>query len=469
MLRRRDITEASFARCMTGLCLTGVLPLLSAGILLTSCGQDTVGPKDNDPDPIPNNTPTQLTTDLPTSYAINYPEAHYIKVFDADTIKQATITYQENDNTIWQKTLNNTQQTHWDTTWTPNPQEPGNARISYELTDKHPTNQQTKSDARNITLQPSTWQQATIDVENFFDQTPLQNGYLTFSGHRTIPITNGQATIHPEDKIDADSLQQGQLRILLEAEGHLVYSNKAHPDKPLRAIPREHNEADENNWSWEKHKPYLSFQYPGKTRRWAHDAEIDAYHYDESILEGCEGEGGCFNKTDNKNLLASDFFIQTSLEVHKELETLLQNAGSNITINTHLESESDYEFPQRTREKNAIQLSGQPTAPFGISHSTRDDKGVIYNALMVQQTDAKNGPTNMGRGSIRSDGIETFGVNTSQGGLPGIITEGLYKQPITRRMLEIVHQHPAQTGTHEDMNLDNKDGGRTHTIEFYVP
>jgi len=458
---------------------------LGLGMLVGSCGSPTDsgggdgGGGPPPPPPPPANTPMVVDVVVPLSYSISDPQEHRFRVEERDSLREGVVSYVENDSTLWSRVFSASEAvTRWDTTWTPQPVASGEAFVRYELIDQHPENPETVRGEEGIELLASRWREQTIVVENFFDQTPLEQGYLTFSGGRTVEVTQGTAQITPADKIDADSLQAGQLRALLEANNYLTQSQHV-TNNQLRAIPREQIEADIDNWTWEKHKTFLRERNNGALprnqlqERWDTNAEITVYLYDQSVFRPINCEEDCFEKTTDENLLATDFMIQNSKEIYQELQTLLTQAGTNIQLTIEQESLSEKEFPQTRTTRDAIYVAGEENAPFTLTQSDRrDPDGTIYWAEMTQQTKKEREPAFVTRSSIASDAIEGLGPNTTRGDQGPLVNQGEYQQPFVSRMLEVIYQHPPRTGTHTfsgEECLDNKDQEQTCTIDFYVP
>ena len=348
------------------------------------------------------------------------------------------------------------------------------------------------------TFSPNYADGVTLQAHNLFTEEPV-NGHITFPGHRTVELVNGQATITADDQIHADSLAQGKYRILLEPEdGYVNHSRILRPNNQgdipgIDVLPNEYTSADgSEEWTYEDHKGHLwatgTVGNPEPHRiafRWEEGAKIHAYFYDESIAVSCSEFGYDFNaycakQTDDENLLASEQYLKDTKQVFEELD----NKVPNVTVDIIVESEEEVPHIMRNIDKNpaeyAVYVAGDPTASFAITASLQEDEGWLYSATMFQQTDPP--VTNINLQTSRIDGLEMIpGLNTNQKEGDTTRPGDWEYTPLVKPLIKSIWSRPAGTGyfeldhdrvythpTHKEP-LPNKDGGYTAIVKDYIP
>jgi hypothetical protein len=245
-------------------------------------------------------------------------------------------------------------------------------------------------------------------------------------------------------EIDADSLENGLYRNLIEADGYPLTSYP-HCDRDYEVVPW-----NAQDWSYEDvldhMKRPLDYEEQGAKRiihRWERGTEITAYVYDEQIFDvNCEEDYiGCYVDSNDENLLASKEYIENSIRAYE----LLNEKIEDITITVNLQSESEEQFPQRYgATKNAIYIAGQPGAPYPITQRNATENGAFYLAYAMQQTDPP-APRGYGGGEL-SDAEENVGPSTTGQGSKTVNYDTAQFTPFGEKLLPFWYDYPIGTG-----------------------
>ncbi|NBC66113.1 MAG: hypothetical protein GVY07_10730 [Bacteroidetes bacterium] len=389
-------------------------------------------------------------------------------IIDLDGLQSVHVQYMEDGKVVWTENIVNGNK--FETSWLPSAESPTSARLAWEYSDAHPDTE-SNSGSFEIEILDTRFAEGSLNIFGRFGGAP--NGYMTVSTLEnkkvaSIQINDGVVTYDRSHKIDADSLENGLYRNLIEADGYPLTSYP-HTDRNYEVVPW-----NAQDWSYEDVLSHMSnpatiHVEQGAQRtitRWPNGSNIFVPLYDQQYFDYCsedKSEGLCAYDSTDENLLASQEYIDNCSEAYNRLNNLIEQ----INLEIQLQSESDEEFPQKIGQQNVITITGRPNAIYAITRSDKTQDGAIEWAYAMQET---NPPaTNVQVPGVLADGLENLGpATTGQGGIAVDYNSALLT-PFGEKLAPFWYDYPIGTGEYTLETPLKGQHGSVSDIPLYIP
>jgi hypothetical protein len=353
--------------------------LVIIGLLLVSCSTSS------EPDP----EPKDIFFDVrggPFPYDV--PEDVQIIASHPDGFADANIEVYLNDTKLFEKNEQSIG-TRFDTTFTPQAQGPGQLRVEYFLQ----SNADVPSVQGNeiIQIQDTPFAQTVIEFYDAVTREPITGTVTDQETEKSYDIVNGEWEILRSDRIRKDVLAEG-LEIAIESEGRLptldqaIGEEREHYQIPWSAP----NFSAEEMFEFMHAFPvYMNRPDDRMTHGYPMNSTITAYIVDRSTFNYIEGDGSVRESTDNDNLYMTSTFKNNVLAMLDRFKGLIP-PNNDLSLDIYVESQSDFEFPERFPE-GSLTASSTPDSPFGVAQLTAQTEGVIDFTYMLQKVSPETG------------------------------------------------------------------------------
>ncbi|NBC65230.1 MAG: hypothetical protein GVY07_06135 [Bacteroidetes bacterium] len=374
--------------------------LIIIGGLLAGCSTSS----DSTPEEVPN---ISVNANLPDSMVKDDLESIYISFGHPDGLT-GEIAFDVNTANQFTKQLNG--EALWDTTFTPeligsasDLDATSSAVLTYDVQSNSEV-PETVSGSRPLQLEESPYFGGPLNVSNVVTGEVV-DGHMTIQdGPITLDITNGKVQIPRELQLLKDELIDG-IEAVFEADGYVPHREPVQQVgsdlQSIQLIPRKGGGFD-----FDLFLTFLREDENGNKiiHQYLKNSTLETHILDQGVYR--RPSGFEFTNTTDKNLVPSDEFVSSTLDLLEYLAPLLQEVAG-IDLQTYIQSKDEGTTDEFVR--NGFTVGSWEDAPYDITRASTAENGRILHSRMMQQVFDGSGPDDRPwRGGVCVDGLQSM-------------------------------------------------------------